>query len=145
MEVVAECLPTKLKAKHRVLLETLAVKKKFDDVKTASLCNKRILINPNNQKFKKAQSELNNTYLKEQTEYIQDEINKSRDSVEDRQSMIAWWMVNKVNRRKSTARAKLKAASQVKRYICRNNISRIYSENLRKLQKNQSQKLLVIN
>ena len=84
IEAVAECLPTKLKAKHRVLLETLAVKKKFDDMKTASVCNKRNPTNPNNQKFKKAQSELNYTYLKEQTEYIQDQINKSRDLVEDK-------------------------------------------------------------
>ena len=34
MEVATECIPTKLRAKHRVLWETLAVKKKCD-VKTA--------------------------------------------------------------------------------------------------------------
>ena len=33
-------------------------------------------------------------------------------SVEDRQSRIAWQMVNKVSRRKSTEKAKLKATSQ---------------------------------
>ena len=35
--------------------------------------------------------------------------------VEDRQSMIAWQMVNKVRRRKSTAKAKLKATSKEER------------------------------
>ena len=39
-------------------------------------------------------------------------MNKIRDSVEDRQSRIAWQMVNEVSRRKSTAKAKLKATSQ---------------------------------
>ena len=36
-----ECIPTKLRAKHRVPWETLAVCIKRDNMKTASLCNKR--------------------------------------------------------------------------------------------------------
>ena len=48
------------------------------------------------------QSELTNAYLKEQTDYIQDQINKIRDSVEERQSRIASQTVNEVSRRKST-------------------------------------------
>ena len=55
------------------------------------------------------------TFLKEQTEYLQNQINKIRDSVEDRLSRIAWQMVNKVSRRKSIAKAKLKATSQEER------------------------------
>ena len=47
-------------------------------------------------------------------EYIQNQINKIRDSVEDRQSRIARQTVNKVSRKKSTAKAKLKAISQQK-------------------------------
>ena len=61
---------------------------------------------------KKAQNELASIYLKEQTEYIQNQINKIRDSVDHRQSRIAWQMVNKVSRRKSTTKTKLKATSQ---------------------------------
>ena len=38
-----------------------------------------------------------------------------RDSVEDRQSRIAWQTINEVSGRKSTAKAKLKAASQQER------------------------------
>ena len=45
MEAAAECIPTKLRAKHGVSWEILAVKKKRDDMKTASLRNKR---NPTN-------------------------------------------------------------------------------------------------
>ena len=54
------------------------------------LCIKRNSTNANAQKLKKAQSELTNAYLKEQIDYIQDKINKIRNSVEDRQSRIAW-------------------------------------------------------
>ena len=54
-------------------------------------------------------------YIKEQTEYIQNQIDKIRDSVEDRQSRIAWQTINKVSRRKNTAKAKLKAANQQER------------------------------
>ena len=94
-------------------------------MKTTSLCNKRNLNYANVQKRKKAQSELKKTYLKEQTEYIQDQMNKIRDSVEDRLSKISWQTVNEVTRRMSTSRAKLKAASKKNKYTCGNNISRI--------------------
>ena len=40
---------------------------------------------------------------------------KIRDSVEDRQSRIAWQTINEVSRRKSTVKAKLKAANQQER------------------------------
>ncbi len=56
-------------------------------------------------KLWKAQNELANIYLKEQTEYIQNQIDKIRNSVEDRQSRIAWQTVNKLSRRKSTVKA----------------------------------------
>ena len=54
-------------------------------------------------------------YIKEQTEYIQNQIDKIRDLVEDRPSRIAWQTINEVSRRKITAKAKLKAANQQER------------------------------
>ena len=83
-------------------------------MKNAFFCNRRNPTNANAKKIK-AQSELNNAYLKEQTGYIPDKINKIRDLVEDKQSRIAWQTVNEVSRRKSTLRAKLNAASQKER------------------------------
>ena len=41
--------------------------------------------------FFKAQNEFANKYQKEQTEYIQNKINKIRDSVEVKQFRIAWY------------------------------------------------------
>ena len=84
-------------------------------MKTASKCNRKNPTNTNALKLKKAQNELANIYLKEQTEYIQNQIDKIRDSVEDRQSRIAWQTINEVSRRKSTAKAKLKATNQQER------------------------------
>ena len=112
LEAAAECISTKQRAKLRVPWEILVISKKRIDVKIASLHNKKNLSNINTRKLKKAQNELSKVYLKEQTEYIQNQINNIRDSVEDRQSRIAWQTVNEFSRRKSTVRAKLKAASQ---------------------------------
>ena len=58
MQAATECVLTKLLAKHKVPSKTLAVKKKRDDMKTASLCNKGNPTNVNAQKHKKAQSVL---------------------------------------------------------------------------------------
>ena len=46
---------------------------------------------------------------------MRNQIDKIRDSVEDRQSRIAWQTINEVSRRKNTAKAKLKAANQQER------------------------------
>ena len=55
IETSAECIPTKTRAKHRVPQETLAVRKKRDNVRTASLFNEKKPTNSNVQKHKKAQ------------------------------------------------------------------------------------------
>ena len=64
----------------------LVVREKHADVKTASKCNRKNPTNTNANalKFKKAQNELANIYLKEQTAYIQNQIDNIRDSLEDR-------------------------------------------------------------
>ena len=83
-------------------------------VKTASKNYWKNATNRNALKLKTAQYQLAGVYIKDQTEYIQNQIDKIRDSVEDRQSRIAW-QTNKVSRRKNTAKAKLKAANQQER------------------------------
>ena len=115
LEAVAKCIPTKLKTKYRVPWETLAVREKRALVKTASKNYRKSPTNTNALKLKTAQYQLAGIYIKEQTEYIQNQIDKIRDSVEDRQSRIAWQTINEVRRRKNTAKAKLKAANQQER------------------------------
>ena len=81
-------------------------------MKTAPQNYRKKTTNTNARKPKTAQYQLAGTYIKEQTEYIQNQIDKIRDSVEDRQSRIAWQRINEVSRRKITAKSKLKAANQ---------------------------------
>ena len=115
LEAAAKCIPTKPRTKYRVPWETLAVREKRALVKTASKSYQKNPTNTNARKLEKAQHQITGKYLKEQAEYIQNQIDKIRDSVEDRQSRIAWQTINEVSRRKSTAKAKLKAASQQER------------------------------
>ena len=115
LEAAAKYIPTKIKTKYRVLWETLAVREKRALVKTASKNYRKNPTNTNALKLKTAQYQLAGIYIKEQTEYIQNQIDRIRDSVEDRQSRIAWQTINKVSRRKNTAKAKLKAANQQER------------------------------
>ena len=89
LEAAAECIQTKQRAKPRVPWETLVVrkkkkkkKKKRADVKTASKCNRKNPTNTNALKLK-AQNKLANIYLKGQTKYIQNQIKRIRDSIED--------------------------------------------------------------
>ena len=114
-EVAAKCIPIKRRTKYRVPWETFEVREKRAQVKTASKSYRKNPINTNARRLKTAQYQLAGIYLKEQTEYIQNQIDKIRDSVEDRQSRIAWQTINEVSRRKSTVKAKLKAANQQER------------------------------
>ncbi len=103
-EAAAKYIPTKLRTKSTVPWVTLAVREKRADVKPASKCNRKNPTNTNALKLKKAQNELASIYLKEQTARIQNQIDKIRDSVEDRQSRIAGQTINE-------AKAKLKATN----------------------------------
>ena len=114
-EATEKYIRTKPRTKHRVPWETLAVREKRAHVKTASKSYWKNPTNINAIKLKKVQDQLTGIYLKEQTEYVQNQIDKIRDSVWYRQSRIAWQTINEVSRRKSTTKAKLKAANQQER------------------------------
>ena len=70
--------------------ETLAMTEKRALVKTASKNYRKNPTNTNASKLKTAQYQLAGIYIKEQSEYIQNQIDKIRDSMEDRQFRIAW-------------------------------------------------------
>ena len=106
LEAAVKCIPTKLKTKYRVPWETLAVREKRALVKTASKNYRKKPTNTNARKLKKAKYQLAGIYIKKQTEYIQNQINKIRDSVEDRQSGIAWQIINEVSRKKKHSQSK---------------------------------------
>ena len=80
-------------------------------MKNESLLNKGQPINGKAQKLKKSQ--------REQLEYIQGQIDKIRNLVEDRQLWWAWQTLNEVSGRKSTSRVKLKLLAKKKDFIIR--------------------------
>ena len=84
LEAASKCIPTKPRTKYRVPWETLAVREKRALVKTTFKSYRKNPTNTNARKLEKAQYQLAGIYLKEQTECIQNQINKIRDSVEDR-------------------------------------------------------------
>ena len=96
VEAASKCIPTKPRTKYRVPWETSEVREKRALVKTASKSYRKNPTNTNARKLEKAQYQLAGIYLKEQAEYIQNQIHKIRDSVEDRQSRIAWQTINEV-------------------------------------------------
>ena len=70
LDGAAKYIQAKHRTKSRVLWETLVVRERRADVKTACKCNRKDPTNTNALKLKKAQNELANIYLKEQTEFI---------------------------------------------------------------------------
>ena len=111
----SKCISTKPRTKYRDSWETLAVREERALVKTALKSYRKNPINTNARKLEKAHYQLAGIHLKEQTEYIHNQRDKIRDSVEENQSRIAWQTINEVSRRKSTAKATLKAAKQQER------------------------------
>ena len=114
LEAAAKCIPTKPWTKYRVPWETLAVREKRTHVKTAFKSYRKNPTNTNARKLKTAQYQLAGIYKKVPTEYIQNQIDKIRDSVEDKQSRIAWQTINEMSRRKSTVRASWKLQTNMK-------------------------------
>ena len=83
LEAAEKCIPTKPRTKYRVPWETLAAREKRALVKTSSKSYRKNPTNTNARKLEKAQHQLTGIYLKEQAEYVQNQIDKIRDSVED--------------------------------------------------------------
>ena len=84
LEAASKCIPTKPRTKYRAPRETEEVREKRALVKTASKSYRKNPTIANARILKKAQFQLAGIYLKKQTEFIQNKIDKIRDSVEDR-------------------------------------------------------------
>ena len=98
------------------------------------------------QKLNKVKTELINAYQKEQEGYIQSQINKIRNLVEDRQSWIAWQTVNEVSNKKEHLKSKTKSCQPRRTNIdVKKKILRISLETSLKSQINLLQKSLIAN
>ena len=94
LEAAAKCIPTKPKTKYRVTMGNVSGERKTCTSENSLQKLSKKPTNTNARKLKTAQYQLAGIYIKEQTEYIQNQIDKIRDSVEDRQSRIDWQTTN---------------------------------------------------
>ena len=77
-----------------------------------------------------ARKDLVNTYNSEQETYLQHQINDIQSVADNKQSTIAWDIVNKISDRKSINKAKLKANSQIEKiHILKDYLSKILGSN----------------
>ena len=124
LEAAAKCIPTNPRTKYRVPWETLAVREKRAHVKTDSKSYRKSPTNTNALKLKKAQYQLAGIYLNEQIEYIQNQIDKIRDSLKDRQSSQA---NNKRREQKEEhSQSKIESSKPTRKNKTGNSISKIY-------------------
>ena len=66
--------------------------------------------NTNQQiEFNKARQNLQDTYINEQTKYLQKQIDDIKTAADNKKSAIAWHIVNKLTGRKTTNISKIKA------------------------------------
>ena len=70
-----------------------------------------------NQKieFNKARKNLQDTYINEQTKYLQKQIDDIKTAADNNKSAIAWQIVNNITGRKTTNRSKIKAKDDKER------------------------------
>ena len=62
--------------------------------------------NTNQQiEFNKARKNLQDTYINEQTKYLQKQIDDIKIATDNKKSLIAWQIVNKITGRKTTNRS----------------------------------------
>ena len=70
-----------------------------------------------NQKieFNKARKNLQDTYINEQTKYLQKQIDDIKTAADNKKSAIAWQIVNNITGRKTTNISKIKAKDDKER------------------------------
>ena len=115
LEAAAKCIPTKPRTKYRAPWEKLAVREKPC---TCEDCLQKLSKEPNKhnaRELEKAQHQLTGIYLKEQAEYIQIQIDKIRDSVEDRQSRIAWQTLNESKWKEEHSQSKIESCKPTRK------------------------------
>ena len=114
-ETACKIIPLKPKLKKKVPWETPEIIQCRENLKTAAENKRKKPTRANTRKYKNAQTKLKTTYEKEQCDYINSKIKEIEEAVDNKQSAIAWKIVNEISGRKKTNKAKLKAKDQNER------------------------------
>ena len=93
---------------NEILIEKRKRLKKLAQMKNRNAARANV------RKHKQAQKNLETTYLNEQQKYIQSQIYRIENASENKQSSLAWQIVNEITGRKKSTKAKIKASRTFK-------------------------------
>ena len=108
-EATKKFIPIKIKEKKRVPWENINIIEKRNALKQLSLKMKENANTNQKIEFNKSRQNLQDTYINEQTKYLQKQIDDIKTSADNKKSAIAWQIVNNITGRKTTNRSKTKA------------------------------------
>ena len=133
-ESSAKYIPLKIKQKKRTPWENPEICQKRKDLHIAENLKDSKISFENQIQFNKTKKELTSAYDAEQSKYVNKKIKDIEIAAANKQSSIAWKIVNEISGRKNSNSAKLKASSNGERINNGINISKNCSEvNLTKL------------
>ena len=105
-------IPLKTKFKKRVPWENKIIKEKRTELKQLSTLMRSNTNSINTTKLNSARRKLQETYIAEQSKYLQKQIKDITMAADNKKSALAWQIVNRISGRKSTNRSKIKAIVQ---------------------------------
>ena len=114
-EATKKFIPIKIKEKKRVPWENINIIEKRNALKQLSVKMKENVNTNQKIEFNKARLNLQDTYINEQTKYLQKQIDDIKTAADNKKSAIAWQIVNKITGRKTTNRSKIKAKDDKER------------------------------
>lgn len=114
-EAANECIPLKSTVRKRKPWQNENVERKRDALKEAARERNQNPGEENDRLVKKAKKELRETYEKEQSLYLQTQIDTISNAADNKQAALAWKTINDITGRRKTNCSKIKATNQDER------------------------------
>ena len=111
-DAAKECIPLKPIVKRKFPWENEAIEEKRNQLKSLSSQKTALPTSKDIMLIKKAKQGLRLTYEKEQAKFLQSKIDEIKSAADNKQSALAWKVVNEISGRKKSHRAKIKAIDQ---------------------------------
>ena len=128
-EAAEEHIPLKPKLKRKAPWENEAIEEKRQKLEEAIETHSERPTRTNTTELKKARQKLKSTYQSEQQSYLNSKIKDIEDASANEQSATAWQIVNEISGRKTTNKAKLKAADNEERVsIWQSHFQKLYGK-----------------
>ena len=110
-----ENIPLKPKIQKRIPWESEEISEKRQKLKSATKLLEDNPTRSNKRKQKQALIDLTDIYTTKQEEFVQSKINQIQQASANKQSAVAWQVINELSGRKSSNKSKIKAKNQEER------------------------------